>query len=113
VGSCVITIKRRREGSIQNSNSAAAIRRSRSRGRPLRPVIPTHAPGKLADAATTYRFFHRSNFLTTRDRILVTVSMVDAAPARGDVHVRMQESPGECDGHLRGHTEFINGRLVN
>ena len=47
------------------------------------------------------------------DRMLVAISMVDAAPARGDVHVRMQVSPGECNGHLGGHTEFINGRLVN
>jgi hypothetical protein len=45
--------------------------------------------------------------------MLVAISMVDAAPARGDVHVRMQVSPGECNGHLGGHTEFINGRLVN
>jgi hypothetical protein len=29
------------------------------------------------------------------DRMLVAISMVDAAPARGDVHVRMQVSPGE------------------
>jgi transposase InsO family protein len=35
---------------VLNSDSAAAIRRSRSRGRPFRPVVPTHAPGKLADA---------------------------------------------------------------
>ena len=47
------------------------------------------------------------------DRMLVAISMVDAAPARGDVHARMQVSPGECNGHLGGHTEFINGRLVN
>jgi hypothetical protein len=45
--------------------------------------------------------------------MLVAISMVDAAPARGDVHARMQVSPGECNGHLGGHTEFINGRLVN
>jgi hypothetical protein len=44
--------------------------------------------------------------------MLVAISMVDAAPARGDVHARMQVSPGECNGHLGGHTEFINGRLV-
>src|SRR6267142_2654824 len=47
------------------------------------------------------------------DRMLVAISMVDAAPARGDVHARMHVSPGECNGHLGGHTEFINGRLVN
>jgi hypothetical protein len=29
------------------------------------------------------------------------------------VHARMQVSPGECNRHLGGHTEFINGRLVN
>ena len=40
----------RAHSSILNSDSTAAIRRSRSRGRPLRPVVPTHAPGKLADA---------------------------------------------------------------
>jgi hypothetical protein len=45
--------------------------------------------------------------------MLLAISMVDAAPARGNVHVRMQVSPGECNGHLGGHTEFINGRLVN
>jgi hypothetical protein len=39
--------------------------------------------------------------------------MVDAAPARGDVHARMQVSPGECNGHRGAHTEFINSRLVN
>jgi hypothetical protein len=47
------------------------------------------------------------------DRMLVAISMVDAAPAQGDVHARIQVSPGECNGHLGGHTEFINGRLVN
>jgi hypothetical protein len=41
------------------------------------------------------------------------LSMVSATRARGDVHVRMQVSPGEYNGHLGGHTEFINGRLVN
>jgi hypothetical protein len=45
--------------------------------------------------------------------MLVAISMVDAALARGDVHTRMQVSPGECNGHLGGHTEFINGRLLN
>src|SRR6266478_267837 len=40
------------------------------------------------------------------DRMLVAISMVDVAPARGDVHARMQVSPGECNGHLGGHTEF-------
>jgi|SRR5580704_7761070 hypothetical protein len=47
------------------------------------------------------------------DRMLVAISMVDAAPARGDVHARMQVSPGECNGHFGGHPEFINARLVN
>jgi hypothetical protein len=45
--------------------------------------------------------------------MLVAISMADAAPARGDVQARMQVSPGERNGHLGGHTEFINGRLVN
>jgi hypothetical protein len=40
--------------------------------------------------------------------MLVAISMVDAAPARGDVHARMQVSPGECNGHLGGHTEFMS-----
>jgi putative transposase len=40
----------RAQRSILNSDSAAATRRSRSRGRALRPVVPTHAPGKLAGA---------------------------------------------------------------
>src|SRR5882757_9533048 len=47
------------------------------------------------------------------DRMLVAISMVDAAPARGDVEARMHVSPGESNEHLGGHTEFINGRLVN
>jgi hypothetical protein len=34
------------------------------------------------------------------DRMLVAISMVDAAPARGDVHARMQVSPGECRGEI-------------
>ena len=34
--------------------------------------------------------------------MLVAISMVDAARARGDVHVRTQVSPGECNGHLGG-----------
>src|SRR3979409_712468 len=46
------------------------------------------------------------------DRMLVAISMVDAAPARGDVHARMHVSPGECNGHLGGQTEFISGGLV-
>jgi hypothetical protein len=45
--------------------------------------------------------------------MLLAISMVDAALARGDVHARMQVSPGECNGHLGGHTKFINGRWVN
>jgi hypothetical protein len=45
--------------------------------------------------------------------MLVVISMVDAAPARGDVHMRMQVSPEECNGHLGGDTEFINGRSVD
>jgi hypothetical protein len=45
--------------------------------------------------------------------MLVAISMVDAAPARGDVQARMQVSLGECNGHLGGHTEFINGQLVS
>ena len=47
------------------------------------------------------------------DSMLEAISMVDAAPARGDVHARMQVSPGECNGHRGAHTEFINSRLVN
>jgi len=39
----------RAQGSILNSDSAAAIRSSRSRGT-LRPVVPTHPPGKLTNA---------------------------------------------------------------
>ena len=55
----------RAQGSILNSDSAAAIRRSRIRGRPLRPVVPTHPPGKLADAlrptgSSTVRIFDQT-----------------------------------------------------
>jgi hypothetical protein len=45
--------------------------------------------------------------------MLAVISMMDATPARGDVHVLMQGSLGECNGHLGGHAEFINGRLVD
>ena len=41
------------------------------------------------------------------------ISMVDATPARGDVHVCMLMRLGECNGHLGEHAEFINGRLVD
>src|SRR6266404_7369360 len=47
------------------------------------------------------------------DRMLVAISMVDAAPARGDVHARMQVSPGECNGHLGGRPKFIKKKVVN
>ena len=47
------------------------------------------------------------------DCMSAPLSMVGATPARGDVHARMQVSPGECNGHLGGHTEFINGRLAD
>ena len=47
------------------------------------------------------------------DLMLAAVSIVGGTPARRDMHVRMQVSPGECNGHLGGHTEFINGRLVD
>ena len=47
------------------------------------------------------------------DLMLAAVSIMGGTPARGDVHARMQVSPGECNGRLGGHTEFINGRLVN
>jgi hypothetical protein len=41
------------------------------------------------------------------------ISMVDATPARGDVHVCMQRRLGECNGYLGGHAEFVNGWLVD
>jgi hypothetical protein len=46
VGSCVITIK----SDVVAQDPGAAIRRLRSHRGPLRPLIPTHAPGRLADA---------------------------------------------------------------
>jgi hypothetical protein len=76
--------------------------------------------GRLSWPASEKRQCTKSRECGTRqcsecygDRMLVAVSMVDAALARGDVHARMQVSPGECNGHLGGHTEFINGRLLN
>jgi hypothetical protein len=45
--------------------------------------------------------------------MLAAVSMMGGTPVRRDVHVRMQVSPRECNGHFGGHTEFINGRSVN
>jgi hypothetical protein len=45
--------------------------------------------------------------------MLAPISMMGGTPARRDVHVRMQVSPGECNGRLGGHTEFVNGRLAD
>ena len=45
--------------------------------------------------------------------MLAAVSIMGGTPLRRDVHVRMQVSLGECNGRLGGHTEFINGRLVD
>ena len=39
--------------------------------------------------------------------MLAAVSIMGGTPVRRDVHVRMQGSPGECNGRLGGHTEFI------
>jgi hypothetical protein len=47
------------------------------------------------------------------DLMLAPISMMGGTPARRDVHVRMQVSPGECNGRLGGHTEFVNGRLAD
>src|SRR5258707_12247437 len=44
------------------------------------------------------------------DRMLGAISMVDAAPARGDVPARMHVSPGECNGHLGGDTGIHHRR---
>ena len=38
--------------------------------------------------------------------MLAAVSIMGGTPARRDVHVRMQVSPEECNGHLGGHTEL-------
>ncbi len=68
VGSWAIIIKRRRDwapgGSVLNSESLAAIRRSTNRGRPLQHQLTS--PVSLPMSATTCRFVHRSIFLTTR-----------------------------------------------
>jgi hypothetical protein len=45
--------------------------------------------------------------------MLAAVSIMGGTPVRRDVHVRMQVSPGECNGRLGGHTEFINVRLAD
>src|SRR6267142_2356962 len=78
--------------------------------------LSTHCGGrrpKSAKARSRGKYGTRQCSECYGDRMLVAISMVDAAPARGDVHARMHVSPGECNGHLGGHTEFINGRLVN
>jgi hypothetical protein len=38
------------------------------------------------------------------------LSMVGATAAPDEVYVCVQGSPGECNGHLGGHAECINGR---
>jgi hypothetical protein len=43
--------------------------------------------------------------------MLAAVSIMGGTPARRDV--RMQVSPEDCNGHLGGHTELVNGRLVD
>jgi hypothetical protein len=68
---------------------------------------------KSANARSRGKYGTRQCSECYGDRMLVAISMVNAAPARGDVRARMQVSPGECKGHLGGYTEFINGRLVN
>ena len=47
------------------------------------------------------------------DRMLVAISMVDAAPARGDVACAHAGEPGRVQWKSRRATEFINSRLVN
>ena len=47
------------------------------------------------------------------DLMLAAVSIMGGTPVRRDVHVRMQVSPGECNGRLGEHTEFVNGRLAD
>ena len=47
------------------------------------------------------------------DYMSALFSMVGASAAPDDVHVCMQGSPGECNGHLDGHAECINGRSVD
>jgi hypothetical protein len=68
---------------------------------------------KSAKARSRGKYGTRQSSECYGDRMLEAISMVDAAPARGDVHARMQVSPGECNGHRGAHTEFINSRLVN
>jgi hypothetical protein len=80
--------------------------------------LSTHCGGrrpKSAKARSRGKYGTRQCSECYGDRMLLAVSMVDAAPARGDVHVhvRVQVSPGECNGHLGGRKEFINRRLVN
>src|SRR6266545_7138220 len=46
------------------------------------------------------------------DCMSALLSMVGATAAPDDVYVCMQGSPGECNGHVGGHAERINGRSV-
>ena len=47
------------------------------------------------------------------DCMSALLSMVGATAAPDDVYVCVQGSPGECNGHLGGHAECINGRSVD
>jgi len=47
------------------------------------------------------------------DCMSALLSMVGATAAPDDVYVCVQGSPGECNGHLGGHAECINGRWVD
>src|SRR3977135_3213577 len=72
--------------------------------------LSTHCGGrrpKSAKARSRGKYGTRRCSECYGDRMLVAISMVDAAPARGDVHARMHVSPAECNGHLGGG---IDGR---
>src|SRR5258705_6036922 len=47
------------------------------------------------------------------DRMSAPLSMVGASAAPDEVHVGMQWSPRECNRHLGGNAECINGRSVD
>jgi len=47
------------------------------------------------------------------DCMSALLSMVGATAAPDDVYVCVQGNPGECNGHLGGHAECINGRSVD
>jgi len=70
-------------------------------------------PKTLNKARSRGKYGTRSAANAHGDRMLVAISMVDAAAKHEATCMPHAREPGRVHGHLGGHTEFINGRLVN